>query len=286
MNKLYLGIDGGGSATRARLVDASGRTLGTGGGGPSNVRLGPDAAWAAVLSASRAAFAEAGLDVTLLAETSAGLGLAGACVRAAVVAFLARPSPFRRLTLDTDAHAACLGAHVGRPGAIVIVGTGSVAHVWDGKQGRQIGGWGFPISDAGSGAWIGLEAVRLAVAGSDALAPPSALAMTVREHLGGSAEAAVLWADAAGPAQYAAVAPMVLAAAERGDAIAVTILHRAAEHIGQLIEAVIGAPRIALVGGLAATLSPWLDPSVRSRLVAAAGSALDGAIRMIRAVDP
>jgi glucosamine kinase len=71
------------------------------------------------------------------------------------------------------------------------------------------------------------------------------------------------------------------------DAAVSAILRRAAKHLGDLVEAVAsrGAARIALVGGLAAPLMPWLAPSVRSRRVDAEGTALDAAIRMIRAVD-
>ena len=279
--QLYLGIDGGGSGTRAQLTDADGKVLGSGSGGPSNLRLGAAVAWDAVLTASRAALAAAGLGEAALAQIDAGLGLAGACIGPACDAFLARPLPFARLRLETDAHIACLGAHGGAPGAIVIAGTGAVAHVWDGARGRQIGGWGFPISDAGSGAWIGLEAVRHAVASLDLAPSSSPLAAAVLQKLGGSAVAAVLWADAAGPADYAALAPLVFAAAA-SDAAASAILRAAAAHIDALIAATVrlGATRISLLGGLAAALEPWL--ASRAELVAPLGTALDGALRMIK----
>jgi glucosamine kinase len=287
MDHLYLAIDGGGSATRARLTDARGTVLGTGAGGPSNLRLGADIAWAAVLGASRTALGAAGLGEAALARTNAGMGLAGACVGAARDAFLARPSPFARLVLETDAHVACLGAHAGAPGAVVIAGTGSVAHVWDGSSGRQIGGWGFPISDGGSGAWIGLEAVRHGVTSLD-LAPPSPFAAAVLQALGGSAEEAVLWADRAGPADYAALVPLVLAAAADGDAAAEKILRRAAAHIDGLIAAAtrLGATEIALLGGLADTFRPLLAAASQAHLVAPRGNALDGALRLIQAQVP
>jgi len=237
-----------------------------------------------VLAASRAALAAAGLGEDALRRVHAGLGLAGACVGAARDAFLARTSPFARIVVETDAHAACLGAHGGAPGGVVIAGTGAVAHVWDGRAGRQIGGWGFPISDAGSGAWIGLEAVRHTVASLDLSPPLSPLADAVLPRLGGSAEAAVLWADAATPAGYATLAPLVFDAAAAADPAAERILGEAAAHIDRLIAAArrAGASRIALLGGLAGELRPKLAPTSLAPMVEAEGSALDGALRLVR----
>ena len=52
--------------------------------------------------------------------------------------------PFRNATITTDARAACVGAHRGRDGGIIIVGTGSIG--WADVDGRQyrVGGWGLP----------------------------------------------------------------------------------------------------------------------------------------------
>ena len=63
-------------------------------------------------------------------------------------------------SITTDAHAACVGAHRGRDGGVIIVGTGSIG--WAKLNGRhyRVGGWGLPVSDEGSGAWLGREALR------------------------------------------------------------------------------------------------------------------------------
>ena len=62
---------------------------------------------------------------------------------------------------------ACLGAHGGRDGGIVIAGTGSVGLAMVNGREFRIGGYGFPISDEGSGAEIGLHAIRLALRAHD-----------------------------------------------------------------------------------------------------------------------
>jgi glucosamine kinase len=70
------------------------------------------------------------------------------------------PHPYRSAVLVSDAQAACVGAHDGRDGGIIVIGTGTIG--WAELDGRQyrVGGWGWPISDEGSGAWLGCEALR------------------------------------------------------------------------------------------------------------------------------
>ncbi len=65
---------------------------------------------------------------------------------------------FARVELSSDAYTALIGAFEGGPGALLVIGTGSVGCVLD-RDGssRQLGGWGFPAGDGGSGAWIGLR---------------------------------------------------------------------------------------------------------------------------------
>ncbi|MFP3326381.1 hypothetical protein R0K05_25365, partial [Planococcus sp. SIMBA_160] len=62
---------------------------------------------------------------------------------------------------------------------------------------RQIGGWGFPISDAGSGAWIGLGAIRQALEALDGMAERGPLAEAVLARFDDDAEQAVAWLDEA-----------------------------------------------------------------------------------------
>ena len=74
--------------------------------------------------------------------------------------------PFASVRFISDGLAACLGAHGGADGAIVVAGTGSIGVGLIGGRELRFGGYGFPISDEGSGADIGLQAIRLALARS------------------------------------------------------------------------------------------------------------------------
>src|SRR3546814_17031640 len=58
---LYLGIDAGGTASKARLVDANGLRLGAGKAGPANTRIGLDALHRSLLDACTQALKDGGV---------------------------------------------------------------------------------------------------------------------------------------------------------------------------------------------------------------------------------
>ncbi len=284
MEELFLGIDGGASVCRARLADSAGLVLGEGRSGPANPRFGLEAAAAAIVEAAQRALSAAGLPAGAIGNLQAGLGLAGVGQRADRERVLAWAHPFGGLALATDAHVACLGAHGGNDGAILVVGTGSCGVALVGGRERQVGGWGFPISDHGSGAWLGLEALRQALWAHDGVVPRTPLTLAVMARFQNDPEAAVAWLDRAVSRDYAALAPLVVEHAEAGDPIAEVLMRRAAADAAQLIEALraAGAAQVCLMGGLALPLLPWLPEAVRQTLGTPRGDALDGALILAR----
>src|SRR5215469_550115 len=110
--------------------------------------------------------------------------------------------PFASVAVETDAHTACLGAFGGRDGAILILGTGSVGYALIGGRPQSVGGWGFEISDDGSGAQTGCEAVRAAVRAHDGLGPASDFTHAVMARFGGHPRDVVAWVNNARPAEY------------------------------------------------------------------------------------
>jgi len=163
-----IGIDGGGTGTRARLTSAGGRVLGYGEAGPSALSHGVPAAWVQVQLAMSRACTAAGLPELQSADCALGLGLSGANVRAQAESFTQAAQAYASLVLDSDAYTALLGAHGGKPGVIVAAGTGSIGEALhaDGRR-IEVGGWGFPAGDEGSGAWLGLRAMRHAQQAAD-----------------------------------------------------------------------------------------------------------------------
>ncbi|OYQ32331.1 ATPase [Niveispirillum lacus] len=282
---LFLGIDGGGTRCRARLADAAGRTLGEAVGGAANIRLGLDVAWNAIMEAVDGALAKAELGRDVLSRTFIGLGLAG-ITNAADQQRVADSAPvaFAGILSDTDAYTACLGAHAGADGAILISGTGSAAQIILKGVGRGIGGWGFEVSDLGSGASMGREAVKAALLGHDGLGPHTDLTRAVMATLGGDPPAVVAWVGPARPGDYGTLAPLVLEHARKGDPVAERLVREQADylvlHIRRLLE--LGAPAICLMGGLGPVLLDWMPPWVRGVLTEPKGDAMAGGVLLAR----
>jgi glucosamine kinase len=281
---LFVGVDGGGTGCRARLENAQGCVLGTGIAGPAALRIGVDRALAEVEKACRAALEEARLGPNALSSVHAAVGLAGIGRKGALEELVARPHPFRSVIYAHDATIACIGAHGARDGGIVIVGTGSVGFAVVGGREVRVGGYGFPISDEGSGADLGLHAIRLALRAYDGRAVGTSLTRDVMMRFHNDPFEAVAWMDRATATDYATFAPLVMRHADAGDPVARRIVRDAAEQIDELVRRLVecGAPRVALLGGLASSMQPWLAPDVQRRLVPVEGDAIDGALHLAR----
>jgi glucosamine kinase len=278
---LFLGIDGGGSKTRARIRDASGKLLGEGAAGPGNARLG-DRAFNEIMKASRAAATAAGLGDADLSRVHAGFGLAGTQQDEDRDQIRDRPYPFASLVVDTDAYASYLGAFRGQDGAILILGTGSGGLAMVKGRRLNVGGWGADIADEGSGMAIGRLAIRKSLWALEGMAPLTPLADDILDAFDRSPPNAVIWAGKAVPGDFAAFAPRVFAHADRGDELAIGILRQTGEDAAMLIRRLIqlGAPEVAMIGGIFPHLFKWLPEDVKPKLVEPRGDALDGAILM------
>ncbi|MBS1794120.1 MAG: ATPase [Acidobacteria bacterium] len=182
--ELYLGIDGGQSHTEAVIADRHGRVLARGTGGPSNhaeMPGGRERLRAAVTDSVGIALRAAGLasiDETVFAAAHCGM-TGGAIYKEEIIALILRAE---RLTVGHDAPTALYGATAGRPGVIVIAGTGSVVfgRRETGETARA-GGLGYLFSDEGSGFWLAAEAIRLAIKEQDGLLPAAGILEIVLE---------------------------------------------------------------------------------------------------------
>jgi len=288
---LLIAVDGGATGTRACVADAGGRMLGAGTGGPGSLTLGIDPAWASVRTAVAAALAEAGLRSDAAAAARHAYALAGSRHPRNLAAFRAARPPDVAPAIMTDGYASLIGALGGRPGSVIAVGTGVAAHrlFADGTS-VAVDGWGFPAGDEGSGAWIGLEAVRLYLRAVDGRGPADGpLAEAVAGRLGRDIGTIQDWLVGAPSTKYATLAPAVVEAAQAGDGAASDILARAGAALDRAaagLDRDEPAPALALTGGLAAALSSRLSAANRDRLVAAAGSALDGVILVMTGRAP
>ena len=282
----YLGVDGGGTRCRARIEDEKGRLLGEATSGPATTRVGVEKAWRSIMDAAEAAAVQAGLAREDFAQMHAGIGLAGLGRRGAEAALKKIVPPFATVVFISDGMAACLGAHGGADGAIVVAGTGSVGVGLIGGHEIRIAGYGFPVSDEGSGADIGLQVVRLALRAADRRGEMSPLLSEVLGMFDHNPYQAVAWSEEARPADYAALAPIVIRHANHGDPVGRRIVERAADAIGDLLDLFLarGIDRLSLVGGLSEAITPWLTPDLRDRLTRPQADAAAGALLLARRI--
>lgn len=284
MIEYFIGVDGGGSGTRVRLADRDGRELAEGASGPSGLLHGIERAWAAVEDAAAQAFRAAGLALPDRQHVAIGLGLAGVHNKQWAAQFVAANPGYAKVALETDAGTTLLGAHCGRPGAIIALGTGSVGEVMlaDGSR-YEVGGWGFPSGDEAGGAWIGLRAVNHIQQVIDGRATGSPFASAVIDACGGMRDAIQVWLAGANQTQYAQLARLVLQHAD-ADPTARAIVLEAGRQVALIAHALdAGATLpIALCGGLAAPLRPYLPQSLLQRLVPPQGDSAAGALRLIQ----
>jgi len=282
---LLLGVDGGGTHCRARLSDLSGKVLGEGSSGPANVRLGVGQSFAAVFEAIDHCLLHAALSREDLGRTIACLAFAGASEPKHLAAAYGHRHPFHKVVITTDAHAACIGAHGGNDGGIVIAGTGTVGWAIVNGRSHRVGGWGLPVSDEGSGAWLGLEALRRVLWAADGRASWTSLLSALFDRFAQDPHAVVDWIATATPRDLGSLAPTVAEHAAAGDETARDLMKLAAGHIDALGAQLVtlGADRIAIMGGLGPALRPWLGAETVAHVVEPERDALHGALMLARA---
>lgn len=281
MPDFFIGIDGGGTSCRAAVATADGIVVGTAKAGAANILTDLDGALANIVGASRAAFADAGLDPETYASSCALLGLAGSNVGDVTERLLAR-LPFRRSDVVSDGLIALQGAFGNDDGAIAIIGTGTAYLCRRAGKLRAFGGWGFMVADQGSGARLGQSLLQECLLVSDGVRPGSELTADVLKEFGDEPSRIVAFARYAVPADFGRYSPRIFAAANSNDPIGVKLLKAGAASIDETLDAVVraGGETICLLGGLSPFYPKWLSEANRSRLVTARADALTGAVAL------
>ena len=279
--RYFLGIDGGGSRCRARIRDASGNVLGEAQGGLANVYQDFDSAIATIRTVSAQVARSCGIALDSL---YAGFGLAGVVDDASAKAVEAVEFPFAQLRVVSDGHAACLGAHGGKDGGIVIAGTGSAAFAVVGEKTHALGAMGFELGDDGSGAAIGRFVLRRAVLSLDDLVERTAYLDAILKGFGRDRGKLLAWSQKALSRDYASFAPDAFVAARGGDVHAREAVAEAAQGVALLATGLMrrGAVRLCLVGSVAASLRPWLPADVMRHVTEPLADPIDGAIVIAR----
>ena len=260
MSELLIGLDIGGTATRAALFDG-GRPVREARGGSANVQN-------VTREAAEAALREvlAPLAAGPATPVVAGAGGVDTPRDAAQLEALIRSAggldPATPVTAVHDTRLLlAAGGHT--TGIALIAGTGSVAWGVDatGVE-RRAGGWGYLLGDEGSGYWLGREAVRAVVrAGQrEPAGLPDAFERAVLRHAGAVRPVELIAAFHGRPERrfWAGLSPVVTDHAHRGHPLARELVTAAAQELRALVTAVASGLReplpVVIGGGLATTV--------------------------------
>jgi len=237
---IFLGIDGGGSKTCCAIGDET-SLLGSGTAEGSNpVRVGEHKARQSLHAAIQAACAAASINAAQIQRTCVGIAGGARPEIAAVVRSLLSDFISSEIQVVGDMVIALEAAHGTGPGVIIIAGTGSIAYGRNSKgQTARAGGWGFAISDEGSGQWIGRTAVTAALRAHDQGQSPALLESLMKALRLSTLEQLILAVNASPPPDFSGLFPAVLSAADTGDATAHAILNQASQELARLAAIVI-----------------------------------------------
>ena len=290
---LYLGIDGGGSKCKVIITDQNNKVLASAKSGSANPYQNYDKTIQSILCAAESALKQINLlpkyKKTQLDNLIAGAGLAGVNIPSIYQKMVSWQHPFAGFYLTSDLTTACLGAHQGEAGGVIVTGTGSCGFVHYQQYSAMLGGYGFPCGDQGSGAWFGLQCVEKVLLALDGVGEETLLVELLFTHLNiNNALALVEQVQNQSSTFYAEFAHLVLKAAEKNDPVALAIIESGIHYLSKLavqLQAEVQqlmAPNeslnIALLGGLAQSLLPYFNDDVRQLFVSAKASPEIGAV--------
>lgn len=281
--KYYIGVDGGGSGTRVIISDKDMTILASAEGAPSALGQGIEKAWRAILDTIALAFANGKIPAPMLSECAIGLGLSGANNIIWKNEFYFRNPGFKKIIIDTDGFTTLLGAHLGAPGVIVAVGTGSVGMVLKSNNHRKdVSGWGFPSGDEASGAWLGLRACAITEKAIDGRREHSSLSLAVLKFCGNTPESFLTWLGNAKQNAFATLAPLVFQNANT-DNEALILLKKAGLEISQMAETLDPSSELPLsiCGRLGEALIPYLPEKIKAKNQKPKGDSTLGALHLI-----
>ena len=271
---ILIGIDGGGTGCRLGVECSGQRHLVE--TGPTNVTTN-FAQSVETLTAGLSTLAEiAGLSMSDLQGAHAHLGVAGILSRDDA-ARLGAGLPLKRAVITDDQITTLRGA-LGRDDGIVLsLGTGSFVARQTRGDVKTIGGWGLILGDEASGAWLGREAIATALRAQDGLETGSPFLKSLAPRL-------MDFVGTPKQADFAALAPDVIAAALQEDPKAKAILDQALAYLERVVSTLDPQANLplCLIGGLARSYRDLLPDALSKRLAPARGTALDGAFDLAR----
>lgn len=243
--QFYLGVDGGGTKTQIALMNDAREVICEGFAGPSNpLRVGVETAVSNIIKAINDACGDEGISRGDIAAATLGLaGVRRADIRHTIKTRFVEELRIRKTEVITDAEIALFATTLGKPGLVVIAGTGSVCLGKNAAGKIAIsGGWGPLAGDEGGGVGIAQTALHSVAKASDGRGIATALSQRASEYFRASGPEnliVAIYSPQVDNSRIAGFARLVVETAQEGDAVAMTILEEAGSELGLAACAVI-----------------------------------------------
>lgn len=270
-------VDGGASRCRLAAYSGQGRALAQASlSEHASLSLGVRSAWHHIEQGLELIRAELG-ESAAWHPVQLVMGLAGSLQQQKREAFLECLPTSLPATLVTDGYAQLMGATQGNPGICLSVGTGSVLH-WLDEHGQtgMVGGWGFPVGDEGSGAWLGMRALQHLLQHQDGKLQDSSLIDALQLRVGTKVSSIQQWTTESRSTVLASLAPLVFEHAGRSDQLACCLIEEAADRCLQLIRLAPAHLPVYVAGSVGQQLVERLSAVVERPVAKSAHDALHG----------
>ena len=213
LHSLIVGVDGGGTGCRAAVGTMAHGILGRGEGGRANAATDLPLAIESIKDAVRSAAQQAQISADRLSAATVHIGIAGVLTAQDSVR-VAKAMPYNQIRVTDDRPTAVIGALGGADGALLAIGTGTIVAMRTDNDMAFVGGWGFQVSDQGSGAWLGRAALERVLLCYDRLSDHSGLTRALFAKFNDDPNAIAAFAASAAPGDFAVFARDIIAHAK------------------------------------------------------------------------
>jgi N-acetylglucosamine kinase-like BadF-type ATPase len=227
-----IGIDGGGTKTHCLVTDFTGNILHECFGGPSNFLVqGIEPVSSTLFNLINSCTEKLkihieDIDIVLLGTTGAGRRTDAERLELGFADYLTKEKTKLNLfRVESDARIALEGAFSGKPGSILIAGTGSIMFGKD-LQGtvHRVGGFGRYLGDEGSGYMLGKKGLMAVSKEFDGRGQKTLISQLLKEKFKIDSPEILITEIYKNNFDIASVAPLVIEAAEKKDELAKKII--------------------------------------------------------------
>jgi len=265
-NRYLIGLDGGGTKTKCVITDFDFNPLYTCAGGASNfLIIGTEKVSETILSLVQESINHLNISEKEVASIFIGTTGAGRITDADKLKndFIKYASSkgfsFLNFNVDSDARIALEGAFMGKSGALLIAGTGSIIFGKDSSGNvHRVGGFGRFLGDEGSGNTLGRKGLTAIAKDFDGRSEKTSLTEQLKKHFGIENSAQLITEVYRNNFDMASFAPHVIETAKDGDETAIKIIEDESDELILHVKSIykmIGTEKLklCLVGGTIAT---------------------------------